>query len=816
MKKIILLLLLSATIAFGQNSFDRWVPTSGTNTYTTNITGFPSSYNNTTIYLKFGNANSGASTIAVNGLSAQTIKLWDGDSWEALVAGNIPAGSNGILTYDNTNSFYKAIIYENIGGGGSVSMSDLTDVSFTGLAANDFLKYNGTNWINRTPANVKVDLSLDNVENTALSTWAGSTNLTTLGTIGTGTWNGSVISATYGGTGLSALGSGVATWLGTPSWTNFNSAITGTAPFWSLASGGTATGANTFTHNTAGWLNFSGAWTASANSQISRSFTDALTMRATASDVVTANYFNPTFNLGSTSQAPIGLNLDVTYAQTGGVSTTVAGTATTTGMTATTYTNVAPASTSGSGTGALFTVVVGSSTSITSVTQTTAGSGYKVMETITFNGNQFGSGSGSAPYTIRTVTGVSLASTASTLRVGLNGAHYLDSPHLIDFYNAGAYAGAVGLSNLGGAFTQAIGFYDGTSVNFSYNHANGLIFAKAVTASSTLSVTGTTALNGAVTLGAGGSMTSAYINPVNGVSTSSAYNYTGTSGGIATTNNFQSKYRVTGTIGSGVQGVGIPSAISLTSGGTGYTTGAKATTGGTGTGFQVTVNTVSSGVVTAVSFTSLVAGAANGYGYTVGDVVTLSTGGANATVTITAVDYAGSIIAFDDVSSFTDARSNNLYHGFYSRPTYNITSTQSSGEVYAVRHKSTDTNLGSFAKGNFVYENSGSKGGIGNTLTNTHSSWDVNGSAGTSIVTSTGDLTLDITNHTVIITSGTGTYTIPAASSATRRTYVLVNHTGTARTISTYTDKTGSTATTIAANTALWIQSDGSNWYQIN
>ncbi len=48
---------------------------------------------------------------------------------------------------------------------------------------------------------VKSDLSLGSVENTALSTWAGSTALTTLGTIGTGTWQGSIIGPTYLGTG---------------------------------------------------------------------------------------------------------------------------------------------------------------------------------------------------------------------------------------------------------------------------------------------------------------------------------------------------------------------------------------------------------------------------------------------------------------------------------------------------------------------------------------------------------------------------------------------------------------------------------------
>ena len=32
------------------------------------------------------------------------------------------------------------------------------------------------------------DVGLGNVENTKLSTWAGTTNITTLGTIGAGTW----------------------------------------------------------------------------------------------------------------------------------------------------------------------------------------------------------------------------------------------------------------------------------------------------------------------------------------------------------------------------------------------------------------------------------------------------------------------------------------------------------------------------------------------------------------------------------------------------------------------------------------------------
>lgn len=49
-------------------------------------------------------------------------------------------------------------VYIDTSGGGTLSA--LTDVTLTSLAANDFLKYNGTVWINRTPAQVRSDLSL--------------------------------------------------------------------------------------------------------------------------------------------------------------------------------------------------------------------------------------------------------------------------------------------------------------------------------------------------------------------------------------------------------------------------------------------------------------------------------------------------------------------------------------------------------------------------------------------------------------------------------------------------------------------------------
>jgi hypothetical protein len=57
--------------------------------------------------------------------------------------------------------------------------------------------YSHTSATNNPHSVTATQVGLGNVENTALSTWAGSTNITTLGTITSGEWNGSVISSAY-------------------------------------------------------------------------------------------------------------------------------------------------------------------------------------------------------------------------------------------------------------------------------------------------------------------------------------------------------------------------------------------------------------------------------------------------------------------------------------------------------------------------------------------------------------------------------------------------------------------------------------------
>jgi hypothetical protein len=69
----------------------------------------------------------------------------------------------------------------------------LSELSALGVTADTFVGGTGVALALRTASDVKTSLSLNNVENTALSTWAGSTNITTLGTITSGTWAGTAI-----------------------------------------------------------------------------------------------------------------------------------------------------------------------------------------------------------------------------------------------------------------------------------------------------------------------------------------------------------------------------------------------------------------------------------------------------------------------------------------------------------------------------------------------------------------------------------------------------------------------------------------------
>lgn len=124
------------------------------------------------------------------------------------------------------------------------------DTGLDALAAltyvtDSFIKVTATDtYAIRTVAETKTDLSLNLVENTALSTWAGTTNITTLGTVGTGTWGATDIAIAHGGTGQSTAQAAIDALSAVSAATNEHvltkDTVTGNVK-WKVASGGSLT-----------------------------------------------------------------------------------------------------------------------------------------------------------------------------------------------------------------------------------------------------------------------------------------------------------------------------------------------------------------------------------------------------------------------------------------------------------------------------------------------------------------------------------------------------------------------------------------------
>jgi len=158
-----------------------------------------------------GPASSTDNALAVyNGATGKLIK--NSSFVPTTVGGNLINLTNpSAITFpkinaDNTVSTESNSTYRTSLGATTVGSNFFT---LTNPSAVSFIRVNADNTVtSRSASELKTDLSLDNVQNTALSTWAGSTNITTLGTIGTGTWSATTIAANKGGTGQSSYAVG--------------------------------------------------------------------------------------------------------------------------------------------------------------------------------------------------------------------------------------------------------------------------------------------------------------------------------------------------------------------------------------------------------------------------------------------------------------------------------------------------------------------------------------------------------------------------------------------------------------------------------
>ena len=81
---------------------------------------------------------------------------------------------------------------------------DTVQIDSTSVADDQYARFTANGLEGRSVLQVKTDLSLNDVENTALSSWTGSSTITSLGTVSSGTWNASVISSAKIDSGITA------------------------------------------------------------------------------------------------------------------------------------------------------------------------------------------------------------------------------------------------------------------------------------------------------------------------------------------------------------------------------------------------------------------------------------------------------------------------------------------------------------------------------------------------------------------------------------------------------------------------------------
>lgn len=228
---------------------------SGTNTYAASVNPLILSYTtNFVVRVFFTNGNTGASTLNLNTIAAIAIKKMVSGTPTALSSGDIQAATSYWLLYDGTQ------FQIDLGGSGSGSVTGLTPTSvktsnYTAVV-NDLVKCDVTSGFTVTLPTAPADKSeimvkivapasptntitiatggsdvfnvsggsttlsltrkfqsvwlqyqttgaiwIVKTTDDALATWPGSTSVTTLGTITTGTWNGTVLDVAHGGTG---------------------------------------------------------------------------------------------------------------------------------------------------------------------------------------------------------------------------------------------------------------------------------------------------------------------------------------------------------------------------------------------------------------------------------------------------------------------------------------------------------------------------------------------------------------------------------------------------------------------------------------
>ena len=169
----------------------------------------------------------------VSNASANEVLSWTGSAYDWVAqSGGIAltdisvsgtegtASGDGGIAYNNTTGVftYTPPVLLSIGTSETTAMAGNTTLADLGgqaaltfgiadtnavkvdsdsVADDEYARFTATGLESRSTSEVKTDLSLNNVENTAVSTFAGSANITTVGTVTSGTWQGTAIADAY-------------------------------------------------------------------------------------------------------------------------------------------------------------------------------------------------------------------------------------------------------------------------------------------------------------------------------------------------------------------------------------------------------------------------------------------------------------------------------------------------------------------------------------------------------------------------------------------------------------------------------------------
>jgi len=293
-------------------------------------------------------------------------------------------------------------------------------------------------------------------------------------------------------------------------------------------------------------------------------------------------------------------------------------------------------STTGSGTGAVFTVSRSGATYLTSVTD--PGNSYTQNDTIRIFGSLLG-GNDTTNDAVITVLAASGRNTVTALDTAslVGGRGYATSSSAATTGGGGTGLTVGITADVSGIITDVVintpgtGYSEGSIVSIS--QTIGRVLALGPTLSPG---TGYTTATNVATTGGGGTGLTVDINAfTNGEVTGTFLK----SGGTGYTDGIKTTTSPTGI----VDGFDILSIV----GGTGYSAATNvATTGGTGTGLRVNINVNGSGNVVDVQI------AAGGTGYQVGNVITITGGGGNATATVQAIsNVTGSNLTVSIITS---------------------------------------------------------------------------------------------------------------------------------------------------------------------